>query len=665
MDMSKYKGMFISETKEHLQTMNQLIVSLEKDPSHQENIEALFRVAHSVKGMAASMGYHDVADLSHKMEDMMDHFRKGELIINPDAVDIFFEVLDILEVMLKGIEEDQPANVDITSIIEKMNSFGKESPAEEEKEAGTGPEPPPPADTKASAPEITQEKEPEEAKPSEQEVLVVSIEIESSARVPGMRAFLTHKALSELGEITSTDPDIEDVKQGNFDNKVTFFMTGVTDTGKAEKILTSMPDVAGFSIRAELAGKPAGSGADEEGGTGPSDEKKKPARRSRKAPPVRTVRVTTNLLDNLINIIGEMIISRSKLLEVSKDIESVSLKEGMLEMSNLIRDLHDQVMSVRMTPLENMLERLPRVVRDLARKNDKKVDLRIEGKEIELDRAIIEEMGDPLVHILRNCVDHGIETTAEREKVGKNPAGNLMIRAMREKDVVILNISDDGKGMDAEKIKDKAIEKGLITREKAGIMNNREAFMLVCHSGLSTADQVTDVSGRGVGMDAVKNVVDFIGGSLDIDSIPGKGTNIMIKLPLTVAIVQVLITRLGNDRLAIPINKVIRTLEVEKKELKRSQKQTAVMVDDELIPLLSLRKILQIEQTPAAAPFVSIVVVEIKNRKIGLVVDALIGQQEAFIKPLDPPLEWIKGFSGATILGDGSVIFVLDIPNLL
>jgi two-component system chemotaxis sensor kinase CheA len=315
--------------------------------------------------------------------------------------------------------------------------------------------------------------------------------------------------------------------------------------------------------------------------------------------------------------------------------------------------------------MESLMERLPRVVRDIARKSGKKVELHIEGKDIELDRVIVEEMADPLVHLLRNCVDHGIEMPEERASSGKPEKGLVTIRAMRERDQVIVNINDDGRGMNAEKIRNKAIEKGILTQEKAAGLGDRDIYALVCHPGLSTAEKVTDVSGRGVGMDTVKNSVDSMGGSLDIDSAPGKGTSITIKLPLSVAIIQVLLVKVGNYTSAIPINKVIQTLEVEKSELRRSQRKLAVMVQDELVPLLSLRKILGAEKAEARDSLVPIVITEIKNRKVGLVVDGLVGQQEAFIKPLEPPLTWTKGLSGATILGNGSIIFVLDIPNLL
>ena len=658
MDMSKYKGMFISETKEHLQTMNRLIISLEKNPDGKEDIEALFREAHSIKGMAASMGYDPISELSHKMEDMMDLFRKGEIKLDSAAVDILFQALDSLEIMLKSVDADQPIDEAPSTLIASLQAI----------KGGTSTSTPsapteniaPPAEVKEEAKEETESK-----KPAGQN-LQIHLNIDPSSQIPGMRAFLIYKALSETGTIILSTPDIEEVKKGNFDNK--FFLQISTEKSieALKKSLGKMTDLAGFSIN-PVSDEKSLNGESSAPADAEMEGKTASARKTSQKKPqqVRTVRVTTDLLDNLINIVGEMIISRSRLNEVSKDLASDQLQDGMLQMSNLIRDLHAQVMSVRMTPIENLMERLPRVVRDLARKSGKKVDLHIDGKDIELDRAIVEEMSDPLVHVLRNCVDHGIETVFERELVGKSGTGQIRIRAMREKDQVYINIEDDGKGMDTEKIKRKAIARGLIKKERISTIPDKEVFMMVCHSGLSTAEKVTDVSGRGVGMDAVKNVVDSVGGSLEIDSILGKGTSITLKLPLTVAIVHVLLVRLGSETLAVPINKIIRTLEVDRHELKRSQKQMAVLIENEMVPLLSLKKVLGIKSDKTTADQIPIVIVEMKSKKVGLVVDGFIEQQEAFVKPLEAPLEWIKGLSGATILGDGSVIFVLDIPNLL
>lgn len=661
MDMSKYKGMFISETKEHLQTMNQLIISLEKAPNDQEHIDALFRVAHSVKGMAASMGYHDIADLSHRLEDMMDLFRKGELAVNADAVDLLFEGLDALEAMVKGIEDDVAVDLDRSNLFSRLASIKetKSIPADEEAETTSTSGEDESIEIEADAENVDAGVAPHGEKIKNMDL---AFNVDSSAQVPGMRAYIAYKKLEEMGEVVRSEPDIESIKKGDFDNKISITYATELEPLKVEEVLSAMPEIGGVKI--ELLTAESEEMPEEKIKAPALSKEEKPKISASKSSIATSVRVSTALLDNLINIVGEMIIAKSRLQEVSKEISSVPLKEGQQQMNNLIRDLHDRVMSVRMTSIESLMDRLPRVVRDLARKSGKKVDLQIEGKDIELDRVIVDEMGDPLIHILRNCVDHGIEMPERREGSAKDPVGKILLRAMREKDQVMINISDDGGGMDPEKIKKKAVEKGLITEEKSREMDDREAFMLVCHSGLSTAEEITDVSGRGVGMDAVKNVVDSIGGSMDIDSILGKGTNITLKLPLSVAIIQVLLIQVGNDVAAIPINKVIRTLEVRKSEVKRSQKQLAFLVDEELIPLLSLRKILSVETSQSPQQLISIVVVEIRNKKMGLVVDTLVGQQEAFIKPLEPPLEWIRGLSGATISGDGSVVFVLDIPNL-
>jgi len=651
-DMSKYKGMFIAETNEHLQAINQLLVSLEKDSSNRELIEALFRSAHSIKGMAASMGYHQIADISHKMEDMMEFFRNDKARISSKEVDLLFEGLDALELLLQGIENDRQPEIDLSRLISSLSDFGKDniSPPETDRSAGTELE---------SAQESIDEGEPSSDRPgSVSKLFHIDVQITEAAEIPGMRGYLVLKKLQEMGNIVDMKPELSSVISGDFGNRISIRLSTEKDAKEIRSRLESMIELGDFSVE-----KIPDAGAHPE--PLPGDIPKEKPKPAPPPPASRTVRVNTDLLDNLINIVGEMVIARGRLFEVGRDIESPQLKEGIALMSNLIRSLHHQVMSVRMTPLESVMNRFPRLVRDIARKNGKQVELSIEGKTIELDRSIVDEMPDPLIHILRNSLDHGIETPEERKKAGKDPSGNLLIGAFREKDSVIINIKDDGRGMDCDKIKEIAIKRGVIKKDRANMMSDRDILMLVCHSGLSTAKTVTEVSGRGVGMDAVKNVIDSLSGKLEIDTVLGKGTSITIKLPLTVAIIQILLVKVGGNLFAIPINQVIRTVEVPKNELKLSQKQLAVLLEDELVSLLSLKKILGIKKTTPPSPYVSIVITEMKSKKVGLVVDCLYGQQEAFIKPLDPPLKWVKGLSGATILGDGSVVFLLDTSHLI
>jgi len=507
------------------------------------------------------------------MEDMMDLYRKGEKVFNADAADLILEGLDALELMIKAVDEDRPSGVDVAAVIARVAMMKDCGVTATEK----APEYPENIKGKPARESVAETGPPVAA--GGENRLVITLEVAGSAQLPGMRGFLVYKRLGEVGQVTSSKPELELIKKGEFKKGLAFRLLTGSDIEGVKKLLSTIPELINIDVKAETTAQ-----------TDVAVESK-PAMTG-KSVSAKTVRVSTELLDSLINIVGEMIISRSRLMEIGKYIDSPALKEGHLAMGNLIRDLHSQVISVRMTPIDSLMERLPRVVRDIARKSGKKVELRIEGRDIELDRVIVEEMADPLVHILRNCVDHGIEMPEERVSSGKPEKGLVTIRAMRDRDQVIVNINDDGRGMDAEKIRNKAIEKGLLARDKAAGLADRDVYLLVCHPGLSTAEKVTDVSGRGVGMDAVKNSVDSMGGSLDIDSSPGKGTSITIKLPLSVAIIQVLLVRVGNYISAIPINKVIQTLEAGKSELRRSQKKLAVMVEGELVPLLSLRKIL-------------------------------------------------------------------------
>ncbi len=645
----------MSESGEHLQAMNQSLVSLEKDPSNKDLIGTLFRSTHSIKGMAASMGYRTIAEVSHGMEDAMEVFRDDDRQISPKEVDLLFEGLDALDLLVKAVENDTQPEIDISALISKLSSAGKNAVESEDTDhlPESGPENANQSAVESAASEILND--PGETQKTQ---FNINVEIKESADIPEMRGYLVLKKLKELGEIVEMRPDLKILLSGEFGNRISIRVATEKSEDEIRSLCKSITCLNGFSIE---------SVADLNSDKKEASKKVTFQRRVTdvQSSSARTVRVNTELLDNLINIVGEMIIARSRLFQIGSEIKSDPLEEAVTLMSNLIRDLHYQVMSVRMTPLETVMNRLPRAIRDISKKNGKEINLNIEGKTIELDRSIVDEIADPLIHILRNCVDHGIETPEERKKAGKSPSGNLLISAGREKDNVIINIKDDGRGMDPEKIKAIAVKKGLIKKERAELMTDRESFMLVCNPGLSTAETVTEVSGRGVGMDAVKKIVDSLSGRLEIDSTPGKGTLMTIKLPLTVAIVQALLVKICGYLFAIPINQVIRTTEAPKNKIKRSQKKFSVLLDDELVPLFSLKKILGIQKKSPHSHYASIVIVEIKNKKAGLVVDCLYGQQEVFIKPLDRPLKWVRGLSGATMLGDGSVVFVLDTMNLI
>ncbi len=542
MDMSQYRELFISESREHLHSMGELIVRLEKEADNRENIDSLFRCAHSVKGMAASMGYGDISELAHKIEDLMDRVRKETLVFDGGVADLLLAGADQLEAMILDVEQGGTGKRDINELVQKIVGYASDSAV-----AGY---PPPPGP----------------------------------------------------GEVSVPPPADVDKK---------------ADTSKKHH-------------------------------------------ESR-----QTVRVKTELLDHLINKTGELITNKHRLMDIGREIDSAGLNEALVDLNRLLRDLYNEVIKVRMMPFAAISDRFPRVVRDLARKNGKEVVLVIEGEEIELDRGILEELADPLIHIIRNAVDHGLETTAERLACGKPASGSITLSVHREKDRMIIVVADDGRGMDPAALIASAIEKGFIKPEKGSAMTSREAFLLTCIPGFSTAREITDVSGRGVGMDSVSSTIKSLSGSLAIESEMGNGTRIILKLPLTITIINVLLARISSFQVAIPVSSILHTYELKRNTISRLEKMMVFYLEDEAIPIFSLNQIFAVPYNPYNREFVSLFIAEIKGRKVGLAVDQFLGQREAFVKPLGRPLAKLKGVSGGSVLGDGEVVFILDVDNLL
>lgn len=648
MDMSKYKEMFLSEAREHLNNMNQLVVSMEKEPHGREIIDSLFRSAHSIKGMAASMGYEEIAELSHVVEDLMDKFRKEAMTVTPEAIDIMLEGVDALERLTNAIEQDIKADIDTSRIAGRIKSFGERKTVVEN-----------------TAPELVELRP--EAMPAqtvtghrpEAASLNISVEISHESSSPSVRAFLICRKIKELGEIIATDPSESDIRSGRFTGRFSVIVKTDSDWGRIEEAVTGMGEVASLKIVPVEVNSFSAQTGDVRGPDFPRVEN------LITAPLQQTVKVNINVLDYFVNTIGELIITKSRLHQVSRSLKSKDLKDGLGQLDRLVRDLHDKVMTVRMMPIDSILERFPRLVRDLARKQGKEVGLFLEGQDIELDRSILEGLANPLTHMVRNSIDHGIETPDERNRLGKPLPARILIKASREKDHVFIEVSDDGRGMEPEKLRDSAVKKGLITAEKAHGMIDKEALRLICLPGFSTVSEVSEISGRGVGMDAVNTVAEALGGSIDIDSRPGDGSRITLKLPVTVAIIQSLLVEAGSETYAIPISRVLRTIETERENIKMSQKQRLIDFDGFLIPLLSLRKMLRMPPIQAQTNFIHVIVTEIKGKTVGIVVDRFAGQQEAFIKPLGRPLSRIAGLSGTTVLGNGRTIFLLDIGSLM
>nr|WP_244222153.1 chemotaxis protein CheA [Corallococcus exercitus] len=489
----------------------------------------------------------------------------------------------------------------------------------------------------------------------------VRLRISPTCQVPGVRAFLVHKRLSTLGTLVDLRPPLEELKAGRIpDGYIQVDVeTGVGEAG-IQTALRNVAEVEVVSVAPTVPEPPALPVA------APASDA---ARGATADAGSRTVRVRTELLDYFLDTVGELMLATARLREVGKVLPEntrPALEEGVYRLHTLVKDLHDKVMSARMTPLSLITDRLPRAARDLARRKEREVELVITGAEIELDRAILDELADPLLHLLRNCIDHGLESPEERLAAKKSPRGRVTVTVRRARDRVIIDIEDDGRGMDPAKLKAAALKRGLITEDAAQRMADRDAFLLSCLPGVSTAKDITDISGRGVGMDAVKRVVESVGGTLEIDSERGRGTVFTLRLPLTVAVVHLLLVEVGEEVFGLPIAKVVGATEADPQALSKSRETALLPHGNGLLPVHALEVLLGVPAAPKPGfrPFV-VMEGDAGTGKVALAVDRLLGQEEVVLKPLSRPLDLLPGLSGVTILGSGRPVFILDVPRLL
>ena len=667
MDMSKYKAMFVSETTEHLQAMNQGLVKIEQDHADKDAIAEVFRNAHSIKGMAASMGYEPIRDLAHALEDLMDDFRQGARAISVEAMNLIFQGIDLLEGMVREAAEDKPFSLPVAELVASIRAH----------RAGSPPAAAPAQAEKPAAEPLTAELPEEPALPrpaaapgAPAKDYSIKVVISRQAAAPSVRGLILFKRVSEFGQVIASRPTLDQVKSNQFLDDpaglaVELDLQSSASQEDLVKVLNSLADVQGFEVTEHKgqAGPAPGPGAE------PAEER--PATEASHdpfaaaAPLPQTVRVRTQILDQFINAVGEMILAKSELRELCKRQPVPGLDQGLDRLERLVRDFHDLVMGIRLMPLDSVVQRLPRTVRDLAQDQNKQVRFEIRGKEIELDRAILEQLGDPLLHLLRNAVGHGIESPEERKRAGKDPTGVIVLQAYRERDMVLIEIRDDGRGMDPFQLKEVAVEKQLLKPEEAEALSDEEALQLIFLPGFSTAREVGLVSGRGVGMDVVRTSVEGVGGFVSLASALDSGTTITLHLPRTISIINVLLIRLNREVFALPISKVLKTVEILEHQIRRDQKQQYFVDRQELIPMQELRRFLNLpEQNHRPAPYPALIV-EVQKRKHALLVDEFVGEEEAFIRPLGKPLERISGLSGVTMLGDGRIVFVLDTLGLI
>src|SRR5688572_30810661 len=625
MDLTRYADLFLTESREHLSAINHLLLELERAPTAAEPLSAIFRAVHTVKGMSATMGYEAVASLSHELETVLDAVRRGERTITPTIMDALFEAADVLETAVEQAVRGQDASADAAPVIERLRAMSRMSG---EFPAITA-EPPPP-----SAP----------AAPLAPSQLFVRIRLAANVPLRGVRAFVIVKRAESLGRVVEVVPPVEALQTEQFDREFAIRLESDLSPTDVASALRAAGDVERVDI---------------EDPTVLAAAQSVEAGRARSS---RNVRIDLGRLDALMNLIGELVITRGRLVELAVTRDDAALTDAVTEASRLVSDLQDQIMASRMVPVWQVFDRFPRLVRDSSRALGKQIEFTIEGKEIELDRSMLDEIGDPVVHLLRNAIDHGFETASERVAAGKPPAGKLVLSAARERSSITIRVTDDGRGIDRDRVLARARKLGLVDAARTELSDD-ELIRLISRPGFSTAERVTDISGRGVGIDAVHNRIRSLGGSAEIRSIPGRGTTVTLRLPLTLAILRALLVRVDGDTFAVPMTHVNETVELEGAALKSVKGHEVLMLRDDVLPLVRFRSLLGLAADGARMP--QVIVQEVGERRAGLVVDELAGQQDIVVKQFDAVRNAAALFSGATILGDGAPALIVDVGSLL
>ena len=686
MDVSQYLEIFIDETKEHLQNLSQQLMVLEEEPDNADTINEIFRAAHSLKGMAGTMGYKRMQHLTHIMENALSEIRNGKMTVNAELVDVLFQCLDALEAYLDNIVETQDEGTEENEpIIARLNVFlnggggSAPEPKAEAKEEPKTEDAPQAKDIKLNEYEV---KAINEAFNKNMNVYSLEVHVDENCILKAARAFLVFKALEELGEIIKSDPSAQDIEDERFEFEFTIVVITEKDINAVKKAvenvseirkvvatqITNVPKSAETEETAVAKKEEASEVAVADKSAAPAKASSAPTKTAGKPVVNRSVRVDIEKLDVLMNLVSELIIAKNGLMSVSSNDEgtvSAAFNEQVEYLERVTTNLHESVMKVRMMPIETVTQKFPKMVRDLSKKLDKQMKLFITGEDTELDRTVIDEIGDPLMHLIRNSADHGLEDNATRAQRGKDSVGNIYLDAYQDGNNVVIEVRDDGNGIDVEKIRNKAIEKGTVTPEQAEVMTDKEVIDLLFQPSFSTAKQVTDVSGRGVGLDVVKTKIESLGGDIEVKTMLGEGSTFIIRLPLTLAIIQSLMVEVGGEKYAISLGNIQTIEDVLVTDIKYVQSKEVINLRGTVIPLIRLDSILDIEPSQETVESLTAVIVKKGDRLAGLIVDSLIGQQEIVIKSLGKYINKCKFISGATILGDGEVALILDTNALL
>lgn len=680
MDTSQYMQMFLEESMDNLQTLNESLLELEQNPEDIDRINAIFRVAHTIKGMAATMGFTDIAELTHKMEDVLSEFRDGELKVSQEVVTVLFDCLDTLEKMINNIEDENDEPVDIQEIMDRLIKLAeahgknvdeviKEDEAKHDEKSSTN--------ATSGLIELNEYDLSviEQAKEKDFIAYNIVVDISENTLLKSARAFLIVKDLEDNGEIIKSIPNTEAIENEEFEFELKFVYLSQNSKEDIKTMLEGISEVVSVNIeevdikkeeekKEEIKPKeiqtetPKKAEAPKKEAPKKSESAKAPTKpKAKKAH--QSVRVDLERIDKLMNMVSEIVIYRTRLEQIVLDNKSQELSETLEQIGRTTSELQDLVMKIRMLPLETVFNRFPRMIRDISVELNKEINFVIEGAETELDRTVIDEIGEPLIHLLRNAADHGVESKEERIAAGKNPVGTVKLIAYQEGTKALIKVVDDGAGINVAKVKAKAEKMGIPTE---GLSDN-DIKNLIFAQGFSTNEVVTDISGRGVGMDVVKTKIAALGGTVDLVSEEGKGSSFIIRLPLTLQIIQALLVKVGAETLAISLGFIDRVIDYNEDKIKSTNGKEVIIYRDKVIPLLRLNERLDIEVAESNKKYV--IIVNVGDKTVGLLVDSLLGQQEIVIKELGNTLKDLDEYIGATILGNGLVTLILDVGAIV
>lgn len=684
MDTNQYLEMFLDESKEHLQACNEHLLELEQNPEDLAIVNEVFRSAHTLKGMSATMGYEDIADLTHKMENVLDAIRNSKISVTTEILDVVFKAVDYLEEMVMDIEAGGSGKKDVQDLVNALNNI----------EAGHEAFTTSVMETAATTLEVVnaQDMPKTELNYDEYELTVISqsqeqgfnalevtVTLRDDCLLKAARVFMVFEILEKAGEIIKSKPDVEFLENEDFDASFTVVLLTKEDSVAIQAKVMKVSEVetvlvteltAESLIQGKRAKETSSQSLEQETTATEVVVKQETApeksKRSTNASHAnKTIRVNIDRLDILMNLFEELVIDRGRLQSIASELHNPDLNETVERMTRVSGDLQNIILNMRMIPVETVFNRFPKMVRQLARDLDKKINLEIIGAETELDRTVIDEIGDPLVHLIRNALDHGVETPAERIAKGKPEEGTVTLRAYHSGNHVFIELEDDGAGVNRSRVLKKAIERGIVTEEVAGSMTDKQVAELILASGFSTAESITDVSGRGVGLDVVKSTIESLGGHITIESKEGQGSLFQVQLPLTLSIISVMLVNLEKDIYAIPLSSIIETAIIQKSEILNAHNQKVIDFRGSIVPLVNLKGIFEMENANKMDEYQSIVIVRKGDKLAGLLVDSFIGQQEIVLKSLGNYLQSVFAISGATILGNGQVALIVDCNSLI